>query len=164
MNAVESLVSVVESVRENASTRVVYGEPIVTEGRTTVPVARVAYGFGGGFGRGSGATPDGASDDSAYGEPVDSGYGEPVDSAYGEPVDSAYRAPDRDADAGEPGGGSGGGMGGGAAVQPLGVVEITESGVRFVRFGGTRRLVAAAGVGGLAGLLVGRYLRRAREE
>ena len=32
----------------------VYGEPIVTDGRTIIPVAKVRYGFGGGFGEGKG--------------------------------------------------------------------------------------------------------------
>lgn len=43
-----------ESIRgplENtADVRKVFGEPIKLEGRTIIPVARVAYGFGGGFG------------------------------------------------------------------------------------------------------------------
>src|SRR5512146_2897187 len=43
-----------ESIRgplENtADVRKVFGEPIHLEGRTIIPVARVAYGFGGGFG------------------------------------------------------------------------------------------------------------------
>lgn len=35
---------------QSASVKNVYGEPIVRDGRTILPVARVAYGFGGGFG------------------------------------------------------------------------------------------------------------------
>ena len=43
---------------ENVATRLgqaatvknVYGDPITTNGKTIIPVARIAYGFGGGFG------------------------------------------------------------------------------------------------------------------
>jgi uncharacterized spore protein YtfJ len=42
-------------LRESATVRAVYGEPLAAGDRTVIPVARVAYGFGGG----SGARPDG---------------------------------------------------------------------------------------------------------
>ena len=35
----------------NASVKNVYGEPIVHNGKTIIPVAQVSYGFGGGFGQ-----------------------------------------------------------------------------------------------------------------
>ncbi|WP_340377067.1 spore germination protein GerW family protein [Streptomyces sp. SS7] len=38
-----------------ASVTVVYGEPVVCEGITVIPVAKVGFGFGGGAGRESGA-------------------------------------------------------------------------------------------------------------
>ena len=47
----ESIRSIVENLTEHAGVRSVYGDPIEADGRTIVPVARVAYGFGGGFGR-----------------------------------------------------------------------------------------------------------------
>ena len=47
-NFVENLAS---RLGQNASVKNVYGEPIVTEGKTIIPVAQVAYGFGGGFGK-----------------------------------------------------------------------------------------------------------------
>jgi uncharacterized spore protein YtfJ len=34
-----------------ASVKTVYGEPIIADGRTIIPVAQVAFGFGGGFGQ-----------------------------------------------------------------------------------------------------------------
>lgn len=43
--------------------------------------------------------------------------------------------------------GEGGGGGGGFAAMPVGVVEITPHTTRFVRFGATRRLVAAFALG-----------------
>jgi uncharacterized spore protein YtfJ len=43
-----------ESLGATATVNSVFGEPIHAQGRTVVPVARVAYGFGGGFGSGHG--------------------------------------------------------------------------------------------------------------
>lgn len=48
----ESIRAAIQGLRESANVENVYGEPIVTEGKTIVPIARVAYGFGGGFGSG----------------------------------------------------------------------------------------------------------------
>ena len=41
-----------ERLQSAATVKSVFGDPIRAEGRTVVPVARVAYGFGGGFGAG----------------------------------------------------------------------------------------------------------------
>lgn len=49
-----SIRSIVSDLGEHASVRSVYGDPIEVDGRTIVPVARVGYGFGGGFGRDGG--------------------------------------------------------------------------------------------------------------
>ncbi|WP_254536410.1 GerW family sporulation protein [Halomarina litorea] len=42
-------VSVIERLSEAASVEAVYGDPLTVDGRTVIPVARVAYGFGGGY-------------------------------------------------------------------------------------------------------------------
>jgi uncharacterized spore protein YtfJ len=42
--------SAVEHLRTSASVKTVYGEPVVIDGKTIIPVARVTYGFGGGTG------------------------------------------------------------------------------------------------------------------
>jgi uncharacterized spore protein YtfJ len=42
--------SLVDRLQSSASVKSVYGEPIVTEGKTIIPVARVGYGFGMGGG------------------------------------------------------------------------------------------------------------------
>ena len=42
--------SFLEGLRERASVESVYGEPIESHGKTVIPVARIAYVFGGGFG------------------------------------------------------------------------------------------------------------------
>lgn len=101
----------IDHLRERASVEHVYGEPIVTEGKTIVPVARVVFGFGGGLGSG----------------------------------------PEEDPDSGE-----GGGGGGGAAAKPVGVLEVTDAGTRFIEFGNRRRSVVAAVVGLALGWLLGR--------
>ncbi|HMK28158.1 MAG TPA: spore germination protein GerW family protein [Terriglobales bacterium] len=44
--------SMLDSLRSSAQVKTIYGEPISAEGRTIVPVARVAYAFGSGFGHG----------------------------------------------------------------------------------------------------------------
>lgn len=49
----ESFRGIIEAVRDHAGVETAFGEPIEREGRTVVPVARVAYGFGGGFGEGA---------------------------------------------------------------------------------------------------------------
>jgi uncharacterized spore protein YtfJ len=55
---------------DSARAEGVYGDPVTVGDRTVVPVARVAYGFGGGFGSGTDVADDG--DD---GETPESGEG-----------------------------------------------------------------------------------------
>jgi len=50
MSTKELIDSAVEHLRTGASVKTVYGEPVVIDGKTIIPVARVAYGFGGGTG------------------------------------------------------------------------------------------------------------------
>jgi uncharacterized spore protein YtfJ len=52
------LESLAERLRSTATVEAVYGQPIHAEGRTVVPVARVAYGFGGGVGEGKDLGPE----------------------------------------------------------------------------------------------------------
>ncbi len=52
MNA-NPFTGVVESLRERGSVNTVFGDPVVTGEKTVIPVARVAYGFGGGYGAGT---------------------------------------------------------------------------------------------------------------
>lgn len=58
MAATDILQQIGESLGSSANVKAVFGEPIHAAGRTVVPVAKVAYGFGGGFGTGHG-TADG---------------------------------------------------------------------------------------------------------
>lgn len=48
----EAMDSLIDRLHESANVSSVYGEAIERSGKTIVPVARVAYGFGGGFGSG----------------------------------------------------------------------------------------------------------------
>jgi len=111
-----------DSLLSNATVKSVYGDPITFGDRTIVPVARVAYGFGGGFGSRL----------------------------------KAGQAPNLLGEGNRGPGEEGGGGGGGVAAMPLGVVEVTPMRTRFIRFGEGRRLAAAAAIGVLAGIWLGR--------
>lgn len=50
VDVVESAKSFVDVLRDSAAVDRVYGDSIDIDGKTIIPVARVAYGFGGGFG------------------------------------------------------------------------------------------------------------------
>ncbi|HJQ65549.1 MAG TPA: spore germination protein GerW family protein [Gemmatimonadales bacterium] len=52
MSAKDLIEGAVEHLQTSASVKTVYGTPITAEGRTVIPVAKVAYGFGAGSGRG----------------------------------------------------------------------------------------------------------------
>ena len=49
--ALDRLFDVVEAARDRANWRAAFGEPQVVGDQTLIPVAKVAYGFGLGFGR-----------------------------------------------------------------------------------------------------------------
>ena len=51
MNATELLEKIGESLGSAATVKSVFGEPVHAEGKTVVPVAKVAYGFGAGAGQ-----------------------------------------------------------------------------------------------------------------
>ena len=53
-------------------------------------------------------------------------------------------------------GDEGGGGGGGVSASPVGVVEITENGTRFISFTMGKKLAAASLIGLLAGFWIGR--------
>ena len=50
MSTKELIDSAVQHLRTSASVKTVYGDPVVSDGKTIIPVARVAFGFGGGKG------------------------------------------------------------------------------------------------------------------
>jgi len=51
--------SLTDRLHGSASVRSVYGEPVETQGKTIIPVAKVAYGFGGGYGETKGDDKEG---------------------------------------------------------------------------------------------------------
>ncbi|WP_338729448.1 spore germination protein GerW family protein [Haladaptatus sp. DJG-WS-42] len=109
----------VEQLRSAASVSSVYGEPVEHADKTVIPVARIAYGFGGGYG---------SSD----------GVGENAEGDEGE----------------------GAGGGGGVAALPVGVVEITDTDTRFIRFNDRKRAIRGLFFGVVIGLLLGLARRK----
>jgi uncharacterized spore protein YtfJ len=122
MSTKELVDGAVQHLRSSASVKAVYGDPITADGKTVIPVAKVAYGFGAGSGSGTRMKkgPDGKV-------PVE-GLGE--------------------------------GAGGGVAARPVGVVEITEQGTKFVQFGAPRKLAISALIGTGIGIAFGWFLGR----
>lgn len=115
----EFIQSLMERLQGRAGVASVYGEPIVAEGKTLIPCAKLAFGFGGGSGT------------------------------------RRARAGDEDT-AGQAGSGGGGGV----AARPIGVLEVTAAGTRFVPFEDPRRLVGGVLAGVLVGILIGRRWSR----
>ena len=53
LTMIDRLTAAVSDIHGQASVDSVYGAPIETNGRTVIPMAKIAYGFGGGFGSGT---------------------------------------------------------------------------------------------------------------
>src|SRR5205807_10367415 len=62
MGSVMLLQSLKDGILGQASVKAIYGEPIVAQGKTIIPVAKITYGYGAGAGTG------GVGDTSAKGE------------------------------------------------------------------------------------------------
>lgn len=56
-----------EGMAQNANIKTIYGEPIISGNKTVIPVARVAWGFGGGIGRDGGHPQEGHGNEGAGG-------------------------------------------------------------------------------------------------
>jgi uncharacterized spore protein YtfJ len=117
MSSVALLQSLKENILGQAGVKTIYGEPISAQGKTVIPVAKVAYGYGAGAGTG------GVGNSSAQGE--------------------------------------GGGGGCGVCAMPVGVIEVSDQGTRFVPITSRNKLTAAA----LGGIVLGVFLgwRRRRK-
>jgi uncharacterized spore protein YtfJ len=124
--------TITDRLHATAHVKTIYGEPIVAEGKTIVPVAEIKYGFGGGGGQQQETSNRQGSRD---GEPA--GVGEPAGTR------------------------SGMGGGGGISVRPLGVVEVSSSGTRYISFSQGRKIALSVLAGVVLGLMVfGRRRRR----
>jgi uncharacterized spore protein YtfJ len=69
MSSVALLQSLKENILGQAGVKTIYGDPIAAQGRTVIPVAKVAYGYGAGAGTG------GVGNASAQGEGGGGGCG-----------------------------------------------------------------------------------------
>jgi uncharacterized spore protein YtfJ len=127
VDVLETIDRLSRSVQDRLTARTAYGEPIEANGITVVPVARVSFGFGGGGGGGTGTAP--ADGDGAM-----------------EAVQSAMRS----------GSGGGGGGGGGGLVKPLGFIEISDAGARWVAIERPRAEYALRALTVLAAIAPGR--------
>lgn len=96
-----------------------------------------------------------------------------VESVYGDPIEFedrlivpvtkiGYGFGGGYGSSGEDDNGSGGGGGGGMSITPIGVIEVTDGGTRFVRFTPRKRLFLAFIAGGIAGLVLGHRERSQR--
>jgi len=97
----------IRSLLNQAGAKTVYGDPVSSEGKTVVPVAKVRCGFGGGSGKKQGDQ-------------------------------------------------EGGGGGGGFVAKPVGFIEITGAGSRYVPIVDVQSIAMAAGLGILVGVLLSR--------
>lgn len=52
MSTPRFLDALTDTIQRSATVKVIYGDPVEAAGKTIVPVARVSYGFGGGYGIG----------------------------------------------------------------------------------------------------------------
>ena len=116
--------SITQRLQATAHVQTIFGEPIVAQGKTIIPVAQVKYGFGGGGGN---QRPASGPEGSANG---DAGSG------------------------GEAGQASSGMGGGGIAVKPLGVVEVSAEKTRYISFNQGRIIAMSLLAGAVVGMMV----------
>jgi uncharacterized spore protein YtfJ len=114
---VQALLDGLVDLREKANVGACFGEPVTIEGRTVIPVARVAYGFRMGIGRTTAA---------------EEGAGQEVEEEVAEEA------------AGD--GSSGAGGAGGMLAQPFAVVEVTPEGTRVEPIIDEQKVTLAAGL------------------
>jgi uncharacterized spore protein YtfJ len=113
---IQKLLEALADLREKADVDACFAEPVTIEGRTVIPVARVAYGFAMGIGRTT------AAEEEAAGETE----GEAVEEAEGD--------------------GSSGAGGGAMLAQPFAVVEVTPEGTRVQAIIDEQKVTLAAGL------------------
>ena len=125
------ITTITERLSATGHVKTIYGEPIVANDKTIIPVAEVKYGFGGGGGQ----------------QQEPSGRAE---SPEGESPGSNIASQGR----------SGMGGGGGISVRPLGVVEVSSTGTRYISFSQGRKIALSVLTGIVIGAIVFRRRRR----
>jgi len=113
------LESLAQNLAGDTSVKKVYGEPIVTQGKTIIPVPKVSLGFGGGFGKSK---------------------------KRAQFLENAPDVSQNDESSGK-NGGEGMGMGGGMMARPIGVIEVTPERTRFIPLNIARYVVLGAALG-----------------
>jgi uncharacterized spore protein YtfJ len=103
VDILETVERLTRGIEDRLTARTAYAEPVEAHGVTVVPVARIGFGFGGGGGGGTGQAPADTNGAMAAAE-------------------SSMRT----------GSGGGGGGGGAGIVKPIGFIEITDAGARWV--------------------------------
>ena len=132
MESPEFLEPLVDRLHSTGKAETVFGASREERGRTIVPVARVSYGFGGGFGKAGNRK------------------------TQSKPKIGEARADDKEPQADE---GVGGGAG--INVTPVGVFEVTEAGARFLPIAKSRVVAVSTFLAGvLLGMVVSRGMRR----
>jgi uncharacterized spore protein YtfJ len=114
---IQGLLEALADLREKANVNACFGEPVTIEGRTVIPVAKVAYGFRMGIGRAA------AAEEEAAGET------------------EGQAAVEADGD-----GNSGAGGSGGMLAQPFAVVEVTPEGTQVQAIIDEQKVTLAVGL------------------
>jgi uncharacterized spore protein YtfJ len=121
----EVLNAITERLNATGHVKTIYGEPIVADGKTIIPVAEVKYGFGGGGGQQQEpSSREGGSEGKSDG---------PGNASQGR---------------------SGMGGGGGISVRPVGVVEVSSTGTRYISFTQGRKIALSVLAGMVLGMIV----------
>jgi uncharacterized spore protein YtfJ len=113
---IQNLLKVLADLREKADVDACFGEPVTIEGRTVIPVAKVAYAFGMGIGHAAAAEEE----------------------TTGETQSQAAEEADGD--------GISGAGGGGTLAQPFAVVEVTSEGTRVQAIIDEQKVTLATGL------------------
>ena len=118
---IDFIKSTIDKITKSTGSQLVYGESIVVKDKIIIPVAKISYGFGGGFGK------------------LTSKNKEEEKNIETEQTNNK---------------GDGGGGGLGLKAEPVGVIEISEFGTRFISFNQTKKMLGLFVGGAVLGALL----------